>query len=32
LRDKVVAYADSFVEGIDGRPIFVVSEGEDSAL
>jgi aromatic-L-amino-acid/L-tryptophan decarboxylase len=32
LRDKVVAYADGFLEAIDGRPVFVVSEGEDSAL
>jgi hypothetical protein len=26
LRDKVAAYADSFVEGIDGRLAFVVSD------
>ena len=32
LRDKVVAYADAFLEGIGRRPAFVVSEGEDSAL
>src|SRR5918998_233224 len=32
LRDTVVAYADSFMERIDGRPTFAVSEGEDSAL
>jgi len=32
LRDKVVTYADTFMEGIDGRPAFVVPEGEDSAL
>jgi aromatic-L-amino-acid/L-tryptophan decarboxylase len=32
LRDKVVAYADGFLKGIDGRPAFVVSGGEDSAL
>ena len=32
LRDKVVAYAESFLEGIDGRPAFVMPEGEDSAL
>jgi len=32
LRDKVVAYADDFLEGIDGKPTFVGSEGEDSAL
>jgi aromatic-L-amino-acid/L-tryptophan decarboxylase len=31
LRDKVVAYADSFIEHIDGGPAFF-SEGEDSAL
>jgi hypothetical protein len=32
LRDKVVAYADSFMERIDARPTFAVSEGEDAAL
>jgi len=32
LRDKVLAYADRFLEDIDGRPAFVVSEGEDSVL
>jgi glutamate/tyrosine decarboxylase-like PLP-dependent enzyme len=32
LRDKVVAYADGFLEGIDGRPTFVMPEGEHSAL
>jgi aromatic-L-amino-acid decarboxylase len=32
LRNKVVAYADAFMEGIDGRPAFVVPGGEDSAL
>jgi aromatic-L-amino-acid/L-tryptophan decarboxylase len=32
LRDKVVAYADSFLDRIDDRPAFVVSGGEDNAL
>jgi aromatic-L-amino-acid decarboxylase len=32
LRDMVVAYADNFIERIDGRPAFLVSEGEDAAL
>src|SRR5215203_2073002 len=32
LRDKVVVYADGFLEGIDGRPAFVMPEGEHSAL
>src|ERR687889_2562119 len=32
LRDKVFAYADSFMERIDDRPTFAVSEGEDGAL
>jgi glutamate/tyrosine decarboxylase-like PLP-dependent enzyme len=32
LRDKVVAYADAFMDDLAGRPVFVVSEGEDSAL
>ncbi len=32
LKDKVIAYADSFLEAIDGRPAFVMSEGWDSAL
>jgi aromatic-L-amino-acid decarboxylase len=32
LRDKVVAYADGFLNGLDDGPAFVVSEGEDSAL
>ena len=32
LRDKVVAYADAFLGDLDGRPAFVMSEGEDSAL
>ena len=32
LRDKVVAYADAFMQDIDGRPAFVVSGGEDSVL
>jgi aromatic-L-amino-acid decarboxylase len=32
LRDKVVAYAESFLESIGGRPAFVMPEGEDSAL
>jgi hypothetical protein len=32
LRDKVVAYAESFLEGIGGRPAFVTPEAEDSAL
>ena len=27
LREKIVAYADRFYEGIDGRPAFVVPEG-----
>jgi hypothetical protein len=32
LRDEVVAYADRFLEAIDGRPAFVVSDGEDRIL
>jgi aromatic-L-amino-acid/L-tryptophan decarboxylase len=32
LRDKIVAFADDFLDGIEGKPAFVVSEGEDSAL
>jgi aromatic-L-amino-acid/L-tryptophan decarboxylase len=32
LRDKVVAYADRFLERIDEMPAFVMSEGEDSVL
>jgi glutamate/tyrosine decarboxylase-like PLP-dependent enzyme len=32
LRDKVVVYADRFMERIDGRPTFAVSQGEDGAL
>jgi len=32
LRDKVVAFADDFLESIDGRPTFVMPEGADSAL
>ncbi|MDQ3793821.1 MAG: pyridoxal-dependent decarboxylase [Actinomycetota bacterium] len=32
LREKVVAYADAFMQDIDGRPAFVVSGGEDGAL
>jgi hypothetical protein len=31
LREKVVAYADAFMQDIDGRPAFVVSGGEDGA-
>ena len=32
LRDKIVAYADTFMESIDSRPAFVVPGGEDDAL
>jgi hypothetical protein len=32
LRDKAVAYADSFMERINGRPAFAVSEGEDGEI
>src|SRR5215211_4212847 len=32
LRGKVIAFADDFLENVDGRPTFVKSEGEDSAL
>ncbi len=32
LRDKFVAYADTFMECIDARPAFVLPGGEDSAL
>ena len=32
LRDKVVAYADGFLESLDAGPAFVVSKGEDSVL
>ncbi|MDQ3862432.1 MAG: aminotransferase class I/II-fold pyridoxal phosphate-dependent enzyme [Actinomycetota bacterium] len=32
LRDKVIAFADEFLEGIDGSPAYVVPGGEDSTL
>jgi hypothetical protein len=32
LRDMVVAYADSFMERIDGKLAFAVFQGEDAAL
>ena len=32
LRDKVVAFADDFLEGLDSRPAFVMFEDEHSAL
>ena len=32
LRDKVVAFADRFLERIDEMPAFIMSEGEESAL
>ncbi len=32
MREKVVAYADGFMEGLDGGPAFVASEGEGSVL
>ena len=32
LRDKVVTYADAFMESLASRPAFVLSEGDDSAL
>jgi hypothetical protein len=32
LKDKVVAYADSFIEHMDGKLAFAVSQGEDAAL
>ena len=32
LRDKVVAYTDSFIERMDGKLAFAESEGEDGAL
>jgi aromatic-L-amino-acid/L-tryptophan decarboxylase len=32
LRNKVVAYADGFIEHMDGKLAFAVSQGEDGAL
>src|SRR5918997_1655905 len=32
LRDKVVTYAEAFMESLASRPAFVLSEGDDSAL
>ena len=32
LRDKVVAFADDFLEGLDSRPAFVMFEDENSVL
>ncbi len=32
LRDKIVAYADGFLKGIDGMPTFVMPKGGHSAL
>ena len=32
LRDKVVAFADDFLEGLDSRPAFVRFEDENSVL
>jgi aromatic-L-amino-acid decarboxylase len=32
LRDKVVAYADGYMEGLDRRPVYDVSDGECGAL
>jgi aromatic-L-amino-acid/L-tryptophan decarboxylase len=32
LRDKVVAYADGYMEGLDRRPVYDVSDGERGAL
>jgi hypothetical protein len=32
VRDKVVAYADSFMEHMDSKLAFAVSQGEDAAL
>lgn len=32
MREKVVDYADGFMEGLDGGPAFVASEGEGSVL
>ena len=32
LRDKVVAYAEGYMEGLDRRPVYDVSDGERGAL
>jgi len=32
LRDKVVAYANAFMDGLSRRPAFVASEGDENAL
>jgi len=32
LRDKVFAYADSFIEHMDGKLAIAVAQGEDAAL
>jgi aromatic-L-amino-acid decarboxylase len=32
LRDKIVAYADGYMEGLDRRPVYVVSDGERGAF
>jgi aromatic-L-amino-acid/L-tryptophan decarboxylase len=32
LRDKVIAYADGYMEGLDRRPVYVVSDGDRGAL
>jgi aromatic-L-amino-acid decarboxylase len=32
LRDKVVAYADGYMEGLDRRPVYVASDDERGAL
>jgi len=32
LREKVLAFADDFLENVDSRPTFVMAEGEDGAL
>src|ERR687886_556907 len=32
LRDKVVAYADGFMEELDRRPVYVASDDDGSAL
>lgn len=32
LRNKLVAYADGYMEGLDGRPVYVVSDDERGVL
>ncbi len=32
LRDKVIAYADAFIEDLDRKPVYAASDGEGNAL